>query len=111
MVLSNNFEMTNLGLTKFYLEVGSNTFVYQSSYIKKYTLENYSKVFSITSCTSSKIFMDPSPQLQKLMDTNYVDSKIYKLTIGNFIYITNRQLNICYGVNYLSRYIDLLEEI
>lgn len=55
--------------------------------------------------------MDPSPQLQKLMDTNYVDSKIYKLTIGNFIYITNRQLNICSGVNYLSRYIDLLEEI
>lgn len=35
MVLSNNFEMTNLGLTKFYLEVGSNTFVYQSSYIIK----------------------------------------------------------------------------
>jgi hypothetical protein len=55
--------------------------------------------------------MDLSMQLQRKMGTWKVDPETYRSLVGSLIYLTNMGLDICFVVNYVSRFMDEPEEV
>ena len=105
-VMKKEFEMTDLGLTKYFLGLeviqGKNDiFVSQERYA-----EEVLKKFKITSCNPVSTPMEPGIKLSKYADGDRVYASKYRSLIGSLRYLTNSRPDLMLSVGIASRYME-----
>ena len=106
--LHNAFEMSDLGLLKQFLglKIEQNSdgiMVTQSKYISDLLVK-----FNMAECISAPFPFLSRISLEEGKSTPAMDCTIYRQLIGSLLYLTHSQLDICYDVNVVSRYISLM---
>jgi len=104
--LIENFEMTNLGLTRFYLGVEFEylfigIWLHWQTYIRKIF-----NMCAMNNCMSTKILMDICVQLHKKMGIWRINLELYISLVGRLIYVTNMRLNIHFAMSCVSKYVS-----
>ena len=102
------FEMTNLGLMKFFLglevpQKETSVFVSQETYakeiLKKYKMEN---------CNPVSIPMELGAKLSKFDGGERVDASRYRSLVGSLRYLTCTRLDLSLSVGIISRFMEEL---
>jgi hypothetical protein len=104
--LKREFEMTDLGAANVYLgaeirRCARGILLTQTSYIHKLLAK-----YGLTNCNPSQLPMDPNLTLQRQMNSEAVDTELYRSMVGSLIYVTNTRPDICYAVSTVARYMD-----
>ena len=108
--LTKAVDMTDLGIANEYLGVKFKyhtlgIWIHQRGYIHKLLQK-----FRMEDCATCTLSMDPRIKLQKHMQTEPIDSQLYRSLVGSLTYLTNTRPDICYAVNCLSRYMDIPQQ-
>ena len=80
-------------------------FIHQKGYIQRLL-----KKFCMQECNNVKLLMDPKVQLQKNMNSRYVDLIFYRFLVDSLIFAANTRPNISYAVSCVSRYMEQPQE-
>ncbi|KAK7379716.1 hypothetical protein VNO78_34406 [Psophocarpus tetragonolobus] len=99
------FEMTDLGLMKFFLglEVRQGIFVSQESYAKEIF-----KKYKMANCNSVSIPMNPDAKLLKFDGGDRVDVRKYRSLVGSLRYLTCTRPDLSLSVGIVSRFMEEL---
>jgi len=105
-VTKKEFEMTNLGLMKYFLGLEvvqgkDDIFVSQERYV-----EEVLKKFKMTSCNPVSTLMEPGTKVSKYADRDRVDASKYRSLIESLRYLTNTRPNLMLSVGITSRYME-----
>jgi hypothetical protein len=100
------FEMTDLGIMKYFLgiEVDQSTkgiFVCQKKYVT-----NIIKRFSMEECNPTKTPIPLGTKLSKKYEGPTVDPTLYKSLVGGLLSLTTTRPDIMYATNLVSRYME-----
>ncbi|KAG6501318.1 hypothetical protein ZIOFF_041197 [Zingiber officinale] len=100
------FEMSDLGLLSYYLEIEmeqqkSQIFLRQSAYAKKILSQ-----FKMTDCNATKHPMEPKTQLHKDLEGTPVDATEYRHIIACLRYLLHTRPDLSYSVGMASRYME-----
>ncbi|XP_042442909.1 secreted RxLR effector protein 161-like [Zingiber officinale] len=100
------FEMSDLGLLSYYLEIEveqqkSRILLRQSAYAKKILSQ-----FKMTDCNSTKHPMESKTRLHKDLEETQVDATEYRRIIGCLRYLLHTQPDLSYSVGMASRYME-----
>ncbi|XP_068657940.1 uncharacterized mitochondrial protein AtMg00810-like [Aristolochia californica] len=102
--LSQEFDMTDLGLLHYYLGIE----VWQKSYHIFISQERYAReLLSTFGMTESNPVVTPMEVNTKLSindSSEKVDNKLYRKLVGSLIFLCNTRPDISYGVGVLSRF-------
>ena len=105
-VMESEFEMTDLGLMKFFLGIE----VQQSKsgiFISKYKYANtVLKRFNMSNCKEVPTPVITGLKLRKDDDGSTVDPTLFKRLVGSLMYLTATRLDIMYGVNLISIFME-----
>ena len=104
--MESEFEMTDLGLMKFFLGIEVQQFesgIFISQY--KYASEVL-KIFNMCSCKTSPTPVITGLKLRKDDEGLTLDPTLFKRLVGNLIYLTATRPNIMYGLSLISRFMD-----
>ncbi|CAH9097660.1 unnamed protein product [Cuscuta europaea] len=104
--MSQEFEMTDMGLMSYYLGIEvkqseSGIFIGQEGYAKK-ILEN----IKMDDCNPINTPVDCGVKLSKFGDEEKVEPTIFKSLVGSLRYLTCTRPDILYGVGFISRYME-----
>ena len=104
--MKNEFEMTDLGLMKFFLGLevkqdSSGIFISQGAYAK-----DILKRFGMDNCNPIAIPMELGAKLSKLEGGNAVDATEYRSLIGSLRYLTCTRSDIMFAVGVASRFME-----
>ena len=109
-VMESEFEMTNLGLMKFFLGIEvqqseSGIFISQSKYASTIL-----KRFNMSNCKAAPTPIMTGLKLSKDDDGSTVDPTLFKRLVGNLMYVTMTRPYIMYGVNLISIFMESPKE-
>ena len=98
-VMESEFEMTDLGLMKFFLGIEvqqseSGIFISQSKYARTIL-----KRFNMSNCKEAPTPVKTGLKLSKDDDGSTVDPMLFKRIVGSLMYLTTTRLEIMYGVS------------
>ncbi|XP_050902456.1 uncharacterized mitochondrial protein AtMg00810-like [Lathyrus oleraceus] len=105
--MSNEFEMTDMGLMAYYLGIevkqeDKGIFIIQEGYgkevINKFKMDDVNPVGTPMECDN---------KLSKHENREIVDPTLYKSLVGSLRYLTSTRLNILYVVGVISRYMEV----
>jgi hypothetical protein len=104
--MQSEFEMTNLGIMKYFLgiEVDQSTkgiFVCQ----KKYAA-NIIKIFRMEECNPAETLIPLGTKLSKKDEGPTVDPTLYKSLVGSLLYLTTTRPDIVYAASLVSRFME-----
>ena len=105
-VMEREFEMTDLGLMKFFLGIEveqseSGIFMSQSKYASIFL-----KIFNMSNCKSTPTSIIIGLKLSKDDDGSTVDPMLFKRLVGSLMYLTTTRPDIMYGVSLISRFME-----
>jgi hypothetical protein len=105
-VMQSEFEMTDLGIMKYFLgiEVDQSTkgiFICQ----KKYAADII-KIFCMEECNPTETPIPLDTKLSKKDEGPIVDPTLYKSLVGSLLYLTTTRPDIMYAANLVSRYME-----
>jgi hypothetical protein len=100
------FEMTDLGLMKYFLGIkvtrnDKGIFICQSKYAK-----DVFKRFRLINCIPVSTSVAIVTKLSREQNEMDFDSTIFRKAVGSLMYLTVTRLDIMYGVNLISRFMD-----
>ncbi|XP_050888292.1 uncharacterized mitochondrial protein AtMg00810-like [Lathyrus oleraceus] len=104
--MSNEFEMTDMGLMVYYLGIkvkqeDKGIFITQEGYakevLKKFKMDDANPVGTLMGCGS---------KLSKHENGEIVDPTLYKSLVGSLCYLTSTRPNVLYVVGVVSRYME-----
>ena len=100
------FEMTNLGLMKFFLglevrQVETGIFISQETYAKEIL-----KKFKMANCNPVSTPMEPGAKLSKFDGGERVDASRYRSLIGSLRYLTCTRPDLSLSVGIVSRFME-----
>ena len=101
-VMESEFEMTHLGLMKFFLGIEvqqseSGIFILQSKYASEVL-----KIFNMSNCKTAPTPVIIGLKLSKDDEGSTVDPMLFKRLVGILIYLIATRPNIMYGVSVIS---------
>ena len=105
-VMESEFEMTDLGLMKFFLGIEvqqseSGIFISQSKYASEVL-----KRFNMSNCKTSPTPVITGLKLSKDDEGTTVDPTLFKRLVGSLMYLTATRPDIMYGVSLISRFME-----
>ena len=104
--MESEFEMTDLGLMKFFLGIEvqqskSGIFISQSKYANTVL-----KRFNMSNCKAVPTLVITGLKLSKDDDGSMVDPTLFKRLVGNLMYLTAMRPEIMYGVSLISIFME-----
>ena len=104
--MQSEFEMTDLGIMKYFLwiEVDQSTkgiFVCQQKYVA-----DIIKRFHMEECNPAETPIPLGTKLSKNDEGPTVDSTLYKILVGSFLYLTATMPGIMYAAGLVSRFME-----
>ena len=105
-VMESEFEMTDLGLMKFFLGIEvqqseSGIFISQTKYASEVL-----KIFNMSNCKTTPAPVKRSLKLSKYDDGSTVDPTLFKRIVGSLMYLTTTRPDIMYGIILISRFME-----
>ena len=106
IVMESEFEMTDLGLLKFFLGIEvqhseSGIFISKSKYASAFL-----KRFNMSNCKTAATPIIKCLKLRKDDDGSTVDPMLFKRIVRNLMYLREKILDIMYGVSLISRFME-----
>ena len=105
-VMKKKFEMTDLGLMKYFLglevtQTDKGIFIYQHKYATD-TLQR----FRMDKCKPAGTPIALGTKLTKNADEPAVNNALYKQLVGSLMYLTATRLDLMYAVSLISRFME-----
>ena len=106
IVMESEFEITDLGLMKFFLGIEvqqseRGIFISQSKYASEVL-----KIFNMSNCKTAPTPVITGLKFSKDDEGSTVDPMLFKRIVGNLMYLTATRPDIMYGVCLISRFME-----
>ena len=105
-VMMDKFEMTNLGLIKYFLDMQVRQSPGQIFFSQEKYAEDLLKKFNMLDCKPLSTPMATNEKLSKYNGQKKVDGSTYQSLVGSLIYLTNTRPDIVYAVSIVSRFMS-----
>ncbi|GKV20502.1 hypothetical protein SLEP1_g30621 [Rubroshorea leprosula] len=104
--MSNEFEMTNIGLMSYYLgievkQMEEGIFISQENYVREVL-----KRFNMSNCKPMNTPIASGIKLSKFEEGGSVDATLFRNLVGSLRYLTCTRLDILFRVGLVSRYLE-----
>jgi hypothetical protein len=104
--MQSEFEMKDLGIMNFFGGIE----VYQSTkgifFCQQKYATNIIKILCMEDCNPSETPIPLGTKLSKQDEGPTMDSTLYKILVGNLLYLTETRLDIMYAANFVSRFME-----
>ena len=109
--MKQEFEMTDLGLMKYFLGIEVNQLKY-GIFINqiRYALEVL-KRFKMINCKATTTPIETSTEVSKEDQSSSIDPTLLKKLVSSLMYLTATRPNIIFAVNLISRFMETPKEV
>ena len=104
--MKEKFEMTDLGLMKYFLGLEVEQYEHGIFISQKRYASDVLKRFKKENCKPVNTLIATGNQLSKFDQGVEVNSTLYKILVGTFMYLTPTRNDIMYDVSVISRFLD-----